>query len=330
MFLGILLRLAVLVLILLLVVLAVVVCAYRYRSKPDAVRRYETTNPHIAAFTQVSAHRCGAGVMPEETMMGLRWCAENTEFRPDWFEFDLHITKDDVLVLLHDDELDRTSDSEKVFGRAHVRAGEMTYEELRRLNMGAKFVSDAGEAPYAGLSGDAVPDELRIVALEDALDYLESVGSFRYIIEVKNGGEAGMRAADLLYGILAQRGLLDRALFGSFHGEVSGYVDRTHPDLQRGAYGSEVLAFYIAAVTNKKDYEPTCRVLQIPFANWKESYGMNLGTARVINYAHAHDMAVQYWTVNDEKDMAYLISIGADCIMSDYPDKLYRVREQMR
>jgi glycerophosphoryl diester phosphodiesterase len=206
----------------------------------------------------------------------------------------------------------------------------MTYEELRRLNMGAKFVSDAGEAPYAGLSGDAVPDELRIVALEDALDYLESVGSFRYIIEVKNGGEAGMRAADLLYGILAERGLLDRALFGSFHGEVSGYVDRTHPDLQRGAYGSEVLAFYIAAVTNKKDYEPTCRVLQIPFANWKESYGMNLGTARVINYAHAHDMAVQYWTVNDEKDMAYLISIGADCIMSDYPDKLYRVREQMR
>ena len=326
---SILIRAFLILLILAAVLLAVLLIAYFHRSKPSAVRKYETTNPHIAERTQVSAHRCGAGVMPEETMKALVWCAENPDFTPDWFEFDLHVTKDDVLVLLHDDEMDRTSDSEAVFGKAHVRAGDMTYAELRKLNMGAKFVSDSGESPYAALSGDAVPDDLRIVALADALDYLESVGSFRYIIELKNGGDTGKRAADLLHGILAERGLLDRVLFGSFHGEVSAYVDATYPDLWRGTYASEVLDFYLAALTNKKDYQPPCRALQIPFGIPKESYGVNLGTAQVINYAHAHDMAVQYWTVNDEKDMAYLISIGADCIMSDYPDKLYRVREEM-
>ena len=40
-------------------------------------------------------------------------------------------------------------------------------------------------------------------------------------------------------------------------------------------------------------------------------------------------MAIQYWTINDEDDMRYLVSMGADCIMTDYPDKLYRVMTEM-
>ena len=55
--------------------------------------------------TQISAHRSGGGIMPEETLKAFRNCAENPEFKIDVFEFDLHITKDDVLVLLHDDTL---------------------------------------------------------------------------------------------------------------------------------------------------------------------------------------------------------------------------------
>ena len=51
----------------------------------------------------------------------------------------------------------------------------------------------------------------------------------------------------------------------------------------------------------------------------------NLGTAKVINYAHEHGIAVQYWTVNNEKDLAYLSQMGADCIMTDYPDRLYKI-----
>ncbi len=48
----------------------------------------------------------------------------------------------------------------------------------------------------------------------------------------------------------------------------------------------------------------------------------------MINYAHEHDMAIQYWTVNEEDDMEYLISVGADCIMTDYPDVLYNVKNK--
>ena len=73
--------------------------------------------------------------------------------------------------------------------------------------MAAQFVTDAGEAPYAGLHGEAVPDELRILSLDEVLDYLTAAGEFRYIIEIKDGGETGLAAADQLYATLQERGI---------------------------------------------------------------------------------------------------------------------------
>ncbi len=299
-----------------------------HRSDPADVKAYETTNPFCSDTTLISAHRSGAGIMPENTMMALTYCAENPDFHVNVFEFDLHITKDGYLVLLHDDTLDRTSDSETVFGETDVRAQDKTLAELKQLNMGARFRNEAGEMPYADLHGEAVPDSLRILSLEDALDYLASVGDFDYIIEIKNSGDLGRQGVDHLYAVLKERGLLDHVAFGTFHEEISLYVDETYPALSRSTSIDEVIAFYIAALTGSKSYVPPCSVLQIPFTDKYLDMGINLGTAQVINYAHAHDMAIQYWTINDEEDMRYLVSVGADCIMTDYPDKLSRIMEE--
>lgn len=56
--------------------------------------------------------------------------------------------------------------------------------------------------------------------------------------------------------------------------------------------------------------------LQIPTTD----YVVNLGTSRMVNYAHKYDIAVQYWTINDSGEMARLQAIGADAIMTDVPD----------
>ena len=100
--------------------------------------------------------------------------------------------------------------------------------------------------------------------------------------------------------------------------------------MYRGAYTKEVVEFFAAALLDKKDYSPEFDVLQLPFGNISYSYVMNLGTAKIIKYAHKNNLAVQYWTINDIKDMEYLLSIQADCIMSDYPDQLYSVKESMK
>ena len=256
--------------------------------------------------------------------MAFRKCAENLEFSVDVYEFDLHITADEQLVLLHDDTLDRTSDCESVFGETDVRPEHKTLAELKQLNMGAKFVDADGNMPYASL--ESVPDELRILTLSEVLDYLSGTGDYMYIIEVKNTGELGKKAVDVLYNELVGRGMLRKAVFGTFDDEIGQYVSDTYPDFARGTTVGEVVDFYLAALLNKKDYQPPCSVLQLPFCPEYLDMGINLGTATVINYAHSHNLALQYWTVNDPADMAYLISMGADCIMTDYPDVLYGVK----
>jgi len=297
-----------------------------HRSNPEDVKKYDTTNPLISDTTQISCHRGGADLMPEESMMVFENCIERDDFEPDAFEFDLHMTKDGVLILLHDDTLDRTTDSEEVFGETDVRPEDKTYEELRTLNVGAKFTDGNGNMPYADLHGDDVPDNLRIVRLEDVLDYLESNGDFNYIIEIKDGGDLGRRGVDTMYEVLKERDLLDRVAFGTFNGEISEYVDEKYAGvINRSTSIKEVISFWIAAIFNKEDYEPPCSVLQIPFCSPYLTYGVNLGTATCINFAHRHNMALQYWTVNDREDMEYLVSMGADCIMTDSPDVLYDV-----
>lgn len=284
------------------------------REFPDA------DNPLITPLgvTMLSGHRAGGGVAPENTMMALENCVNSPDYRLDIFEFDLHLTADGVLVLLHDATLDRTSDAAEVFGQENVDVGSKTFEELRQLNMGAKFTADDGTMPYADLHGDAVPENLRIISLEETLDYLESAGDFRYIIEIKNDGDRGREAADKLYATLTARDCLDRVVVGTFHNEITAYMDETYPDMPRSAGVNEVIRFYFSALLGLHLDADTLHyaALQIPTTD----YFVNLGTSRVVNYAHERDIAVQYWTINDPVEMARLQAIGADAIMTDLPD----------
>ena len=275
--------------------------------------------------TMLSGHRSGGGIAPENTMMALKNCVESREYQLDVFEFDIHLTADGIPVLIHDGTLDRTSDAASVFGAEGVRVGDKTLAELKQLNMGAKFRADDGSAPFAGLTGDAVPEELRIVTLDEALAYLESSGTYHYIIEIKNSGETGYEAADILYATLVKYGALQRTVVGTFHNEITAYVDTTYPDMLRSAGFNEAIEFYIYSLLKleKKGGWPFV-ALQIPTTD----YTVNLGTSRLINYAHKNDIAVQYWTINDPEEMAYLQSIGADTIMTDVPDKGAEVLNQ--
>ena len=292
-------------------------------------------NPYISADgAMVSAHRAGSSVAPENTLHAFELGIEEATtggYKVDIWEFDLHITADEQLILLHDHTLDRTSDSEQVFGVKDARPEEYTLAELKKLNMGYNFELN-GEYPFRYLTSEEVAAAgLDVCTLGDVLDYMESDearaaapdGRFSYIIEIKNSGKLGERAADLLYAELASRGLLPYVVFGTFNQNVSDYVDAHYPDMLRSSSICEVLDFWLAYLTGadlSKRGVGYC-ALQIPYSS-SISF---LGTKGLIEYAHKYNIAVQYWTINEEEDMRHLQSIGADCIMSDKPDLCYSV-----
>ncbi len=292
----------------------------------DKLEEVETsTNPYIVKTgeTMVSAHRSGGGIAPENTLMAFQNCVESSSFAISIFEFDLHLTKDGELILLHDETFDRTSDAAEYFGKTEIKPEDYTYGELRALNMGEFFTTDSGETPYAGLRGDDIPDNLRVVRLRDIFDYLSDYGEYRFIIEIKNGGDLGRTAADELYSILKEYDMLERAIIGTFHGEISEYMESEYPDMLRSAGIKEVVNFYFSSLfgINHEDGYYKFDALQIP----DDDYVFNLGTTRLVNYAHKYNIAVQYWTINEPEDVKHLQSIGADAVMSDNPDMAYEV-----
>ena len=134
---------------------------------------------------------------------------------------------------------------------------------------------------------------------------------------------------DKLYETMVDYGVLDQVVVGTFQDNVTKYIDKEYADkgVIRSASIKEVLAFYFAFCFNvdmsKKDLG--YRVLQIPSSQFVV---VDLGKKAFIDYAHHYGIAVQYWTINKEKEMKRLMDNGADMIISDYPDKVNQVAKE--
>ena len=272
----------------------------------------------------VCAHRSGALIAPENTLMAFQACAESKEFEVELFEFDLRRTKDGKLIVVHDKTLDRTTNACEHFGETDVFVENKTYDEIRQLNLGENYMDADGNYPYRGLRGDDIPDNLRAVDVEEIFDYLESKKKFLYSIDIKNSGELGRIAADEFHEIIKKRNMTDQVIQATFHYKIAKYVDKNHPDLIRGACRLEFFLFYIAATLNLPLSRKFIKfkVLQFPGNQYRI---VKPASKRLVTYAHNLGLAVQFWTINDAKEIKRINDIGADCIMSDLPDVCYKV-----
>lgn len=304
----------------------------------DKVVEYENaTNPYINKCydVDISAHRSGAGIAPENTMMAFKKVLEeNEKYGVDTYEFDVNITYDGELVLLHNLTYDETSDAVEYFGREDVGASQITLAEAKNLNMGENFELD-GEYPYRGLRGDDIPDDLRVVTCDEVIDFIEANSGgkkFNYIIEIKSLAEQGMKAADKLYSIVTERNLKDRVIWATSEVDVSEYMAEKYPDMPRSANPDEVMDFFLYCKLGKdlSELNVTYVALQIPYGVNAGFNIINLGTKRMINYAHKYNIAVQYWTINSERYVKKLAENGADCIMTDYPQMAYEAVESVK
>lgn len=94
-----------------------------------------SVTPHWP-YPAIVAHRCGGKLAPENTLAGLD---QAVRFHATMVEFDAKLSADGVPFLLHDDDVDRTSDG-------HGPAARLSYAQLSALDAGSWFApSFAGE-----------------------------------------------------------------------------------------------------------------------------------------------------------------------------------------
>ena len=85
------------------------------------------------------AHRGGMALYPENTLTGFH--ASVHKYKVDMLEMDLQLTRDDKVIVLHDDSLDRTTN-----GKGEV--SRLSYKEISQFDGGFRFKNDKGEFPF--------------------------------------------------------------------------------------------------------------------------------------------------------------------------------------
>ncbi|MEM7656411.1 MAG: glycerophosphodiester phosphodiesterase [Bacteroidota bacterium] len=255
----------------------------------------------------IIAHGGAKQLFPENTMLAFRGSAE---IGVDALEMDVTMTKDEVLVTHHDLTIDRMSDGEG-------RVIDFTYEELLAYNFGHDFEDLQGNRPY---ESEAVP----IAKLEEVIT---SFPDHPLMIELKDRGEDGKRAAVVLQAMIEEYALKDRVVVVAFSEEVLNYFQGiTKGEILIGTSQEASEDFVFSGLSAMEFlHQPEAAVVAIPTS----SAGINLASRRIINSAHRRNMAVQYWTINDKETMKSLLEKGADGLITDRPDLMREVLEEM-
>lgn len=302
------------------------------QSNPFVVEEGET--PMIAA------HRGGGIVNPENTMLAFKESVDT--YNVDVIESDLYITKDGYLVYNHDEYIDRTCDingdisqkeveklCENEKNRHYIK--DMTLKELEKYNFGYYFKDENGNRIYKDAK-NLEKSGLQIATVDKLFEeFYKTHLDLLFIVEIKNEGDLGYKACEILNETLEKYpNYKNRIVVGTFHNEIEEELKEKYPDLMRGAPTGTAAKFIITELFKVNIFDSSdFACLQIP-TSYDIGFELGLKNASLIKRAHRRNIAVQYWTINEEQEMRDLIELGCDCIMTDNPKLLKEVIEEYK
>lgn len=237
---------------------------------------------------RVFAHRGFSGRYPENTMLAFQ---KAYEVGCDGIELDVQLTKDDVIVIMHDETIDRTTN-----GTGNLR--DYTYEQLCSFDCSGKF---AGKFGFQ-----------KIPTLQEYLEWVKDTG-LTTNIELKNSVYYYQNLEEKVIDLVRRYHLEDKILFSSFNLVSVLKCKRLMPRIPAG-FLMEVRMDNMGALASENQveyYHPD----------------LNFLTEDQVEECHRNGVGVNVWTVNKKKHMKQLAQWKVDGIFTNYPDKARKLRE---
>jgi glycerophosphoryl diester phosphodiesterase len=232
---------------------------------------------------QIYAHRGSSGTHPENTLASFR---ESAQLAVYGVEFDVHMTKDGQLVVIHDERIDRTSN-----GTGFIK--DMTFEELRQFDYGSWFSPD--------FRGEGIP------TLEEVLEVF-STTDHKLNIELKSDVFPYAGMVEKVISLVTSLELQSRVILSSFDHEAIRLVKKLTPEIETGA-------LFMESLVSPLDY-----LTSIP----ADALHLFMPAAIRSGARNAMDngIAVRAFTVNEEMYADLLQASGVSAIFTDYPQKM--------
>jgi glycerophosphoryl diester phosphodiesterase len=234
------------------------------------------------------AHRGASYEAPENTLAAFLLAAE---LGADGVEFDVQLSRDGEVVVIHDFSLEATTD-----GQGLVR--DKTLAELKELDAGGRF-----DPPFAGQ---------RIPALQEVLD---AVGRRLLLnIELKTASLRDDGLAAKVVRAVEENGLLDRVVVSSFDPLAVRRVKQLNPWIPTGLlYDPSQPIFlrraWLRLLVRPDALHPYYKMVDEAYMRWAKGKGYRVHT----------------WTCDDPGEMWQLVRYGLDLIMTNRPDLLRQV-----
>ena len=232
----------------------------------------------------IFAHRGASGTHPENTISAFK---EASYLPVHGVEFDVHMTADNELVIIHDEKINRTSD-----GKGYVK--DMTLAELKKHDFGSWFSADFADETIPTLQEvlDVFSNTHHILNIELKSDIFPYDGMVEKVIE----------------SVTAMQ-MERRVILSSFdHGAIQK-AKQLAPTIQTGALFMEVLV-------NPVDY-----IRNIPADALHVLFPAAIRPS--MKEMFEAGIPVRTFTVNDEKYAKMLEKAGVEAIFTDYPEKMY-------
>lgn len=237
-------------------------------------------------MSKIYAHRGFSGNYPENTMLAFK---KAVEAGVDGIELDVHLTKDNELVIIHDEDIKRTSNGEGL-----VR--DMTLEELKKFDY---------SATYAGVYGfNEIP------TLREYFDYIKDTGVITNI-ELKTGIFEYPTIEGRVIDMIKEYGLEDKIILSSFNHYTVMRCKDIAPEIKRGFLSESWLINY-GKYTAENDVQ-CCHPIWCFLSE------------ETVKEMHDAGCEINTWTVNEYEDIKRLASWGVDSLIGNYPDRMVEV-----
>lgn len=233
---------------------------------------------------KIFAHRGASGFAPENTIAAFKLAHEKGA---DGIELDVQLTKDGEVVVIHDDDVKRTSNSEGL-------VMDKTFEEIRSLDIGSWFSE--------GFAGAQIP------TLEEVLDWMLT-NEILLNIEIKTAPRRYNR--ELVVKTLAlvkEKNLEDRVIISSFNHQAIMDTKEITPTIKTAAL---MMGTILDVGKYCKDHGMDCLH---PFHMFVDD--------DMMKSCNENGIEVNVWTVNDQKTGDLIEKLGANSIITNYPNEL--------
>lgn len=238
----------------------------------------------------ITGHRGAAGYAPENTLASIQ---KALDLGVDRIEIDIHQSKDSVILVIHDDTVDRTSN-----GKGKV--ADLNYAELSSLDAGSYFSPDFKNE--------------RIPTLEQVIQLVN--GQADLLIEFKFGNETYPKIEEGVIELLKKYDAINWSIVHSFN---TGILESLHQKLPQ----LRLHKLFIVQFRFTPFYYDTGLSLFNPEDHpYIEEYSINehFANQNIVRKLQGMGKKVNIWTVNDPKKMESFKSLGVDGIITNYPD----------